>query len=188
MKILFSILIALSILPAVSAASPSILKSTDEVGSVESIETELSEVDRGIRAALDEGEFHDAIRLLPREAELWTQLKAKTGKYYEGAHGFLHGSVMSHTAFKGDSDWGQILDDPKIPHRYKILLFEFILEERLGKGSVYWGNKENLIVPVHRPIDFKNEEMFRLPDGLTRKKANKTLDRISETKSETDQR
>ena len=143
--------------------------------SEEALEQALSDVDENIRNCLDAHDYHGAIRLLPREATIWGKLMKKTGKSYEGAHGFLHGLVMGHTAAYGDSQWGKIIDDSEIPYRYKTLLISSVLEERLGKGSVYWGNKDNLIVPLLRRLDFDKEEMFRLPDGISRETANKEL-------------
>jgi hypothetical protein len=87
----------------------------------------------------------------------------KTGKYYEGAHEFLHGLVMGRAAAFGDSQWGAILDDSEIPHRYKTEMIFEILEARLGKGSVYLGNSENIIVPRERRVDL-DREMIRLPE------------------------
>ncbi len=133
--------------------------------SVEELEAALSDVGTRIRNKLDARNFHGALRLLPREAMLWDRLIEKTGRSYEGAQGFLHGSVMGQTASFGDLHWGMVLDDPDIPHAYKVAMVFEILEARLGRGSVYYGNRDNLIVPVPRRLDFEQDHKFRLPEG-----------------------
>ena len=90
---------------------------TSVPGSVEALEQALAEVDENIRGCMNARDYRGAIRLLPQEAAVWDKLIEKTGKDYEGAQGFLHGLVMGHTAVQGDSQWGEILDDPEIPYR-----------------------------------------------------------------------
>lgn len=93
----------------------------------------------------------------------WEDYTDRTGETAEGAAGFEYSTTMATIAEKGDADWGRILDDPAIPYEYKVEMVFEILEARLGKGSVYVGNRDNLIVPRKGRIDL-DREMIKLPD------------------------
>jgi hypothetical protein len=116
-----------------------------------------------VRALCEAGRYHEAMRTLPAAMRQWEEYTQRTGETAEGAAGFEYSTTLFTIAEKGDADWGRILDDSTIPYTYKVeMLFE-ILEARLGKGAVYVGNKDNLIVPRNRPADLEHD-MIRLPD------------------------
>jgi hypothetical protein len=110
------------------------------------------------------GKYHAAMRALPPAMRQWEEYTKRTGETAEGAAGYEYTRTMFTIAGKGDADWGRILDDPAIPYEYKVEMIFEILEARLGKGAVYVGNKDNLIVPRKRPADLEHD-MIRLPDG-----------------------
>ena len=118
---------------------------------------------RHVRDLLDAGRYHAAMQRLPKEMGEWKRKTDETGKSFEGARGFLKAHTLMRVATNGDSHWGAILDDPDIPYIYKTELLHEILTYRLGKGSVYQGNDDNLIVPRHEPIELDN--MIELPDN-----------------------
>jgi len=126
--------------------------------------TDVGQPESPVRELCDKGDYHAAMRELPTAMAQWEQYTERTGDYCEGAAGFLYVTTMSFTALKGDLHWAKILDDPDIPYVYKTEMIFEILEARLGKGSVYVGNKQNFIVPRFRPIDFDKEKMIALPD------------------------
>ena len=70
---------------------------------------------------------------------------------------------FTYVVIHGDAQWGAILDDPQIPHTYKTEMIFEIMAQRLGKGTVYLGNSDNIIIPRHGPIDL-NTEMIALPE------------------------
>ena len=109
------------------------------------------------------GKYHAAMRALPEAMRYWEEYTKRTGETAEGAAGFEYGTVMFKTAQKGDADWGKILDDPDIPYEYKTWMVFEILEARLGKWSVYFGNEDNLIVPSKRPLRGEAERI-ELPE------------------------
>jgi hypothetical protein len=115
------------------------------------------------RDLAEKGQFHAAMRLLPDAMRQWDEHIERTGETHEGAHGFLYHHVMGLLVQNGDAQWGGILDDPEIPYVYKTEMVFEILEARLGKGSVYLGNKETIIVPRKRRVDL-GTEMIRLPE------------------------
>ncbi len=94
-----------------------------------------------------QGRYQEAIRALPKDMAEWEKYTALTGSTSEGAAGYLHYRIMSEIAMKGDAEWGSILDDPNVPYEYKTEMIFEILENRLGKGSVYHGNSKNMIIP-----------------------------------------
>ena len=125
----------------------------------EKIKLRLGRLHEKIRDCLEKGDYHGAMRLLPAERRAWQKLMAKTGKSYEGAHGYLSGSTLFGAAERGDADWGKILDDPEIPYADKTSLVFQILETRLGKGAVYVGDdRDSFIVPCGGPIDLDRLE------------------------------
>jgi hypothetical protein len=100
------------------------------------------------------------MRALPKDMAEWDKYTALTGSTMEGAAGFMHYSVMSDIAMKGDAEWGKILDDPNIPQDYKAeMLFE-IMEQRLGKGWVYFGDDNSIVIPR---LDVESE-MVEIPE------------------------
>ena len=114
------------------------------------------------RALAEKGEFYASIRSLPDDIAKWDRCIAVTGRSFEGSRGYLRSHVLDLVSLNGDAEWGKIWDDPKIAYRMKTdILFE-ILEARLGKGSVFLGNDETIIVPRNRPINL-DREMIRLP-------------------------
>jgi hypothetical protein len=116
-----------------------------------------------VRVLCEAGKYHAAMRALPTAMRQWGEYTKRTGETAEGAAGYEYSTTMFTIAEKGDADWGRILDDPTIPYEYKVEMIFEILETRLGKGAVYVGNKENLIVPRKRPADLERE-MIKLPD------------------------
>lgn len=118
-----------------------------------------------VRALCEAGKYHEAMRALPVAMRQWEEHAKRTGVTAEGAAGYEYSTTLFTIAEKGDSDWGRILDDPTIPYEYKVEMIFEILEARLGKGAVYVGNKDNLIVPRKRPADLEHE-MIRLPDKM----------------------
>ncbi len=116
-----------------------------------------------VRMLCERGEYHAAMRELPKAMAEWEDYTKRTGRTGEGTAGFLYWTTMFATAQKGDAHWGKILDDPEIPYEYKTELIFEILEARLGKGAVYVGNKSNFIVPRTGPIDL-DKEMIKLPE------------------------
>jgi hypothetical protein len=120
------------------------------------------EIDRQTRQQLEAGRFHAAMRLLPDADRQWQAYTARTGRTEEGAGTLLHSRVMAAVAKTGDAEWGLILDDRTIPHRYKTeMLFE-IVESRLGKGSVYLANTQTIVIPRNSPIDLR--QMIQWPE------------------------
>jgi len=115
-----------------------------------------------VRMLCENGEYHHAMRALPKAMAKWREYTKRTGRTAEGAAGFEYATTMFAIAHKGDAHWGRILDDPGIPYEYKTDMIFEILEARLGKGAVYVGNKDNLIVPRKALIDLK--EMIKLPE------------------------
>lgn len=109
------------------------------------------------------GEYHAAMRALPEVMRQWGEMTKLTGSTYEGAASFEFASTMFSIAECGDAEWGKILDDPAIPYSYKTHMIFEILEARLGKGAVYLGNKDNMIVPCERPAVLPRE-MMKLPE------------------------
>jgi hypothetical protein len=109
------------------------------------------------------GKYHAAMRTLPRAMQQWAEYTKRTGETAEGMAGHQYSTTMMAISERGDADWGKILDDPEIPYEYKAEMVFEILEARLGKGAVYVGNKDNFIVPRHRPADL-DKEMIKLPD------------------------
>jgi len=103
------------------------------------------------------------MRLLSDAMNRWDKYVERTGQTHGGAQGFVYHNFMGHLVNEGDAQWGAILEDPDIPYVYKTEMISDILEARLGKGSVYRGNEENLIVPRHRRINLRKERI-RLPD------------------------
>jgi hypothetical protein len=130
-----------------------------------------------VRGLCDRGKYLDAMRALPKAMTEWSKYTEKTARTAEGAAGFEYSTTLSAIANKGDSQWGAILDDPNIPYEYKTAMIFEILETRLGKGSVYVGNKSNLIVPRARRIDLA-KEMIELK--VKEKKANKESQAVPE--------
>ncbi|MBN2686348.1 MAG: hypothetical protein JXR40_13790 [Pontiellaceae bacterium] len=116
-----------------------------------------------MRDLCEDGKYHAALRALPRAMRQWEEYTKRTSETAEGAAGYEYATTMFTIAEMGDADWGRILDDSAIPYEYKVDLIFEILEARLGKGAVYVGNKDNLIVPRKRPADLEHE-MIRLPD------------------------
>jgi hypothetical protein len=115
------------------------------------------------RTLAENGEFHSALRSLTEDLTKWDRCIATSGNTNEGARSFLRTRVLDLVSRNGDAEWGAILDDAQIPYRVKTdMLFE-ILEDRLGKGAVYLGNEENIIVPRSRPANLERE-MIRLPE------------------------
>ena len=115
-----------------------------------------------LRKLYETGKYHDAMRELPKTMAAWKDYTKRTGRTAEGAAGYLCSQTLHAVATKGDAEWGKILDDTQIPYKYKIQMIFEILERRLGKGAVYVGNKDNLIVPRTKPIDLK--DMIKLPE------------------------
>lgn len=111
----------------------------------------------------DKGDYHEAMRELPKAMKGWAEYTKRTGNTCEGAAGYLYATTMSRISSVGDAHWGRILDDPEVPYEYKTDMVFEILEARLGKGAVYVGNKKNFIVPRYDSIDL-NKEMIKLPE------------------------
>jgi hypothetical protein len=106
-----------------------------------------------VRARLVEGDYRAALRLLPAAMAECEREADRTGHSVAVLSGSLDAFVLQTIAVEGEADWGAILDDPGIPHRYKTgLLFE-IIESRLGKGSVYAEGEDRYVVPVESPVD-----------------------------------
>ncbi len=112
-----------------------------------------------LRELCDKGDYHAAMRELPKVMAQWDEFTKRTGRTCEGIAGFLYVRTMPKIAEKGDLHWGKILDDPDIPYVYKTEMIFGILEARLGKGAVYLANKQNFIVPRFRPIDLDKEKI-----------------------------
>lgn len=138
--------------------SPLSARSTTEEGS-----SEPTEPSSPCLEFCKKGNYHAAMRALPRIMTEWAEFTRCTGNTCEGAAGYEYAVVMFTIAEKGDADWGQILDDPKIPYRYKVEMIFEILEARLGKGAIYVGNSRNFIVPRLGCIDL-DKEMITLPE------------------------
>ena len=116
-----------------------------------------------LRELCDKGDYHAAMRELPKVMAQWNEFTKRTGRTCEGTAGFLYVRTMPKIAEKGDLHWGKILDDPDIPYVYKTEMIFEILEARLGKGAVYLANRQNFIVPRFRPIDL-DKEKITLPE------------------------
>jgi hypothetical protein len=116
-----------------------------------------------LRELCASGKYHEAMRALPKVMQEWAEYTKRTGETVEGAAGYECGTTLTTIAEKGDGDWGKILDDPAIPYAYKVEMIFEILEARLGKGAVYVGNRDNLIVPRNRPANL-DKEMVHLPE------------------------
>lgn len=107
-------------------------------------------------------DYVEAMRSLVHEMAEWEAYTQRTGSTAEGAAGFAYSTTLGEVAGVGDAQWGAILDDPDIPYEYKTDLIFEILETRLGKGAVYIGNEDNIIVPRWGPIDL-DKAMIELP-------------------------
>jgi hypothetical protein len=122
-----------------------------------------AEPESPVRELCEAGKYHAAMRALPLSMWQWEEYAKRTGRTAEGAAGYEYTTTMFTIAEKGDADWGRILDDTAIPYEYKVEMIFEILEARLGKGAVYVGNKDTLIVPRKRPADLEHE-MIQLPE------------------------
>ena len=116
-----------------------------------------------MRELCEAGKYHAVMRALPAAMRQWNEYAKRNGETAEGAEGYEYSTAMCTIAEKGDADWGRILDDPAIPYEYKVEMIFEILEARLGKGAIYVGNNDNLIVPRKRRADLEHE-MIRLPE------------------------
>jgi len=99
-----------------------------------------------LRALCDAGQYHAAMRALPKVMDHWAEYTRRTGNTAEGAAGFEYATTLAEVAAKGDQHWGRILDDPEIPYDYKTSMIFEILELRLAKGSVWSPEDGNLII------------------------------------------
>ena len=132
--------------------------------------SQLKQPETTMRALCEKGDYHTAMRELPKAMEQWTEYTKRTGNTAEGAAGFEYVTTMLAIAEKGDAHWGKILDDPEIPYKYKTEMIFEILETRLGKGAVYVEDKRNFIVPRLGLIDFNIERIQK----IEKKKAHRT--------------
>ena len=123
----------------------------------------VKEPDSPVRTLCEKGQYHAAMRALPKAMKQWAEYTQCTGETAEGAAGYEYSTTMFAIAEKGEKEWGKILDDPDVPYEYKTEMIFEILEARLGKGAVYVGNKDNFIVPRRRRVDL-SREMIRLPE------------------------
>ena len=112
---------------------------------------------------LEKKEYHAAMRSLPKAMAEAEREARRTGHSVNVHSGSIDAHTFYEVAFRGDQDWGRILDDPEIPHGYKTAMVFEILELRLGKGAVYSGNHSNFIVPRSGPIDL-DKDMIKLPE------------------------
>ena len=112
---------------------------------------------------LEKKEFHAAMRSLPEAMAEAERKASRTGHSVNVHSGSIDAHTFEEVAFRGDQDWGRILDDPEIPYEYKTAMVFEILELRLGKGAVYSGNHSNFIVPRFGPIDL-DKGMIKLPE------------------------
>jgi hypothetical protein len=106
-----------------------------------------------VRALLEEGDYHGAMKLLPEAMAESEREAAASGHSVAVMSGSLDAHVLQSIAESGDAHWGRILDDPDIPHHYKTGLLFDIIESRLGKGSVYEGGGGRYVVPASGPVD-----------------------------------
>jgi len=124
----------------------------------------------GVTDSPKQRDYHQEMRRLPEEMKIWAEYTKRTGSTAEGAAAYGYARTMGEIAIKGDADWGKILDDPDIPYKYKTDMIFEILETRLGKGAIYLGDYENLIVPRKAPADL-SKERIKLPTKPERNKA-----------------
>jgi hypothetical protein len=131
-----------------------------------------------VRALCEKGEYHEAMRALPRAMEDWAEYTAKTGRTAEGAAGFEYMTTMMAVVEKGDADWGKILDDPDIPYNYKTEMIFEIAEARLGKGAS-WSpyHTEVVIVPRSKRASSWEEVNALLRNVLSEQDAAADADR-----------
>ena len=99
-----------------------------------------------LRALCDAGQYHAAMRALPKVMDQWAEYTRRTGNTAEGAAGFEYATTLAEVAAKGDQHWGRILDDPEIPYEYKTSMIFEILELRLAKGGVWSPENRDLII------------------------------------------
>jgi hypothetical protein len=130
----------------------------------------IAEPETSTRSFLDRGDYHGALKILPKVMEQWAEYTGITGRTAEGAAAFEHAHTFSRIASEGDAYWGTMLDDPEIPYEYKTKMIFSILEERLGKGAVYRAGEDNLIVPRKGRIDL-NIDRIGLPGKETGREA-----------------
>ena len=127
--------------------------------------TRLAVDDDGeVRRLLAEDRYHEALRQLPAALAEWHELELEAGHSFEGAAGYLYSTALLQTAVRGDRDWGVILDDPAIPYHYKSDLVFEILENRLGKGSVYSASRDLFVIPRSGPVNLATD-MNTLPES-----------------------
>ncbi len=112
---------------------------------------------------LEKEEYHAAMRSLPRAMAEAESEARRTGHGVNVHSGSIDAHTFYEVAFRGEQDWGKILDDPGIPYAYKTEMIFEILEIKLGKGAVYVGNHRNFIVPRSGPINLR-KEMIKLPE------------------------
>ena len=95
------------------------------------------EPDYSVRALCEAANYHEAMRRLPKAMVAWDEYTRRTGSTSEGAAGYLYSTTLFEIAARGDDAWGAILDDPDIPHDYKVEMIFEIAEARLGKGAAW---------------------------------------------------